>query len=122
MNSALRKLTRKTASYPDSHMVGCASTSALTYTITGMCGEAGEIANKLKKILRKDERYWCPLYGQMTEDSRKAIVEELADVLWYVDATAFHLGYTIEEIFEVLQLKLESRIERGTIQGDGDER
>lgn len=85
----------------------------LTYMALGVAGESGEIANKLKKVLR----------GDMTlHDARPALVAECADTLWYVSQLARVLGYTLEEIAAMNIEKLSSRAERGLIQGQGDTR
>ena len=118
----LRDLTRKTASYPSSSLVGSSSLEGLVYTVTGLTGEAGEIANKLKKVLRKDPKYWEPMLCSITGEALDAITQELADVLWYVDSTAFHLGLTTGDLVAILCKKLEGRLGRGVIQGDGDAR
>lgn len=57
----------------------------LTYYALGLTGEAGEVADKLKKVIRDDG-------GEITFDRRQAIALELGDVLWYVAALARHLG------------------------------
>ena len=118
----LRKLTRKTASYPSSALIGGASLEGLVYAVTGLTGESGEIANKLKKVLRKDSAYWEPMVCEIKKNAIDSITQELADVLWYVDATAYHLGITTGDLVEILCDKLEGRLERGVIQGDGDDR
>lgn len=89
--------------YPEEHKV--------TYPALGLCGEAGEIAEKVKKSLRGDK----PL-------DNFQLVLELGDVLWYITALAEDLGYSLEDVLVANIEKLSSRKERGMIKGDGDNR
>ena len=100
--------SRKTALYPD---VG----SNPIYPTLGLVGEAGEVADKVKKIIRDKK-------GVFDKDSKDAIILELGDVLWYISQLSSELGYELEEVaYENLQ-KLNSRKSRGQIQGSGDNR
>ena len=83
--------------------------------VLGLTGEAGETADKIKKILRDKE-------GEIKEEDRKEIVKELGDVLWYVAAIATYLGVSLEEVAEGNINKLESRLKRNLIHGEGDNR
>lgn len=87
----------------------------LPYCILGLTGEAGEIANKYKKVLRDDG-------GELTTEKRHEMVGELGDVLWYVAALAAELGYDLSEVAQWNIDKLTARKERGTLQGSGDTR
>jgi len=98
-----------TAVYPESGQVG-----GLVYTALGLVGESGEIANKVKKILRGDK--------ELTFETKEAIASELGDVLWYVAAAADELGYFLSDIAQINLDKLSHRAENGKIKGDGDER
>lgn len=80
------------------------------YETMGLSGEAGEALEKVKKGWR-DGAFDLEGY-----------VKELGDVLWYLDAAANKVGFTLEEIAEVNINKLKSRHERGVIHGAGDER
>lgn len=108
MNEYQRKAL-ETAVYP-----GSGSIAGLTYTTLGLVGEAGEIANKVKKFHRGDK--------VMTDESREQLAKELGDVLWYVATTAEELGYNLADIAEMNIEKLQSRQDRGQIKGDGDNR
>lgn len=80
------------------------------YNTTGMLGEAGEFAEKVKKNARDGK--W---------DAGEA-AKELGDVLWYLSQIASDIGYTLEEIAQINLAKLASRRARGVISGSGDNR
>ena len=82
----------------------------ILYPALGLAGEAGEVADKVKKILR-DGNY-----------DNEAIAKELSDVLWYAAVLAHDLGYQLSEIAEMNLKKLQSRKERGVLGGSGDDR
>jgi len=82
------------------------------YMILGLNGEAGEIANKFKKILRGDEI--VDPYGD--------IAKEAGDVLWYLAGLAEVLGVNLEDIAQNNLDKLADRKRRGAIEGFGDDR
>ena len=86
----------------------------ITYTTLGLVGEAGEIAEKVKKVIRDKEGNF--------EEAKEEIAKELGDVLWYVANLAFELGYDLGDIAAINIQKLVDRQERGKIQGDGDNR
>jgi NTP pyrophosphatase (non-canonical NTP hydrolase) len=85
------------------------------YPTLGLVGEAGEIANKVKKIYR-DKR------GEFSDADREEIGKEIGDVLWYCSALCTDLGLNLETQVENNLRKLRSRLERGTLQGSGDNR
>ena len=103
-----QKESRKTALYPN---VG----NNAIYPTLGIVGEAGEVADKVKKILRDKN-------GVFDEDSKNAIKFELGDVLWYISQLSSELGYELEDVAKANLQKLKSRKSRGTIQGSGDNR
>lgn len=82
----------------------------LIYSVLGLTGEAGELANKVKKTIRD---------GNVSVDELAA---ELGDVLWYVSAVADNLGFKLEYIAETNLNKLRNRAERNAIKGSGDDR
>jgi NTP pyrophosphatase (non-canonical NTP hydrolase) len=86
----------------------------LEYTVLGLVGEAGELANKLKKIVRGDV--------VRSTDTENQLAEELGDVLWYVAMVAKELGYNLSEIGHKNLLKLADRAARNQIKGSGDNR
>lgn len=98
----------KTALYPNRG-------KNITYVTLGLVGEAGEVAEKIKKMIRDDG-------GILTEERTGAIMKELGDVLWYVAAIAHELGVSMEDIARINIEKLASRKARGMLHGSGDER
>lgn len=89
--------------------------SNFLYPTLGLVGEAGEVAEKVKKIIRDGD-------GILTDLERDKIAKELSDVCWYVAVLAYELDYTLEEILRINLDKLASRAERGVISGSGDDR
>ena len=87
----------------------------LIYPTLGLAGEAGDIANKVKKILRDNS-------GNLQESVREDLICELGDVLWYVAALATDLNVELSEVANKNIEKLNSRKNRGTIGGSGDNR
>jgi len=87
----------------------------LYYTALGLVGEAGEIANKIKKIMRDNN-------GNLEELAKADIFDELGDVLWYCASLADELGVNLEDVAKVNLIKLEDRMNRGKIQGSRDKR
>jgi len=85
------------------------------YPALGLSGEAGEIANKIKKIMRDKNDI-------ISDEDRDDIKKELGDVLWYVAAVADEFGLKMGEIAEKNYEKLKKRLEEGKIQGNGDNR
>lgn len=83
--------------------------------VLGLAGEAGETADKVKKILRDKG-------GYASEEDREALVKELGDVLWYVANVARYLDVPLSEVAEGNIKKLSSRKKRGKLHGAGDER
>ena len=102
-----QKQAKKTAIYPKS--------AGVMYPALGLTGEAGEVANKVKKIVRAGP-------ANSPSDWREQIAYELGDVLWYCAALASDLGLSLGRIATDNANKLSSRKERGTIGGSGDSR
>lgn len=93
---------KKTAIYPYQYRV--------VYPALGLAGEAGEVAEKVKKHIRD---------GVLNVEELK---KELGDVLWYLAAIASDLGLTLDDVAEANLQKLRSRQARGVISGNGDNR
>jgi len=89
--------------------------TAGVYRTLGLVGEAGEVAEKMKKIIRDKD-------GKVSAIDKKEIIKEMGDVLWYLQALADYLGVPFEEVAKANLKKLHSRQRRGKIGGSGDNR
>ena len=98
---------QETAIYPSTHRI--------LYPALGMAGEAGEVANKVKKIIRDG-------IDKQPETWRQDLADEIGDVLWYCAALAKDLNIPLTLIAAQNRDKLAARKERGTLQGSGDNR
>lgn len=87
----------------------------LFHLLLGLCGEAGEIAEKAKKIVRDEE-------SDFSKWDRDDIVKELGDVMWHVAVTADYFDIPLGEIGEKNIAKLADRMKRNMIAGSGDDR
>ena len=83
--------------------------------VLGINGEAGEIAEKAKKIIRDKQ-------GVMNDQDREDFGKEIGDVLWYLAVFANHLGLSLEDVAQTNLEKLASRQKRGKLTGSGDNR
>jgi NTP pyrophosphatase (non-canonical NTP hydrolase) len=106
--SSYQELSRRTATYPGAG-------ENIVYPTLGLAGEAGEVAEKVKKLLRDDG-------GVMNEERRAALAAELGDVLWYVAQVATEADLDLEQIAQANLDKLRSRQQRGVLSGSGDQR
>jgi len=100
--------TRKSAIYPD---LG----HNLIYPTIGLAGETGEVAEKIKKIIRDRG-------GLVSESDRLEISKELGDVLWYLAQISSELGLEFETVANGNLEKISSRQERDCLHGQGDNR
>ena len=103
-----QKKSRVTALYPN---VG----ENFIYPTLGLSGESGEVAEKIKKVIRDKA-------GKLDEETREAIKKELGDVLWYVAQLASELGLSLDDVAAGNIAKLYDRMERGKLGGNGDNR
>lgn len=87
----------------------------LLYTTTGLTGEAGEIANKVKKLIRDRG-------GKVSIEMSDDLISELGDVLYYIAQMADLLGHSLEDVAQNNMDKLKDRVVKGTIGGSGDKR
>jgi NTP pyrophosphatase (non-canonical NTP hydrolase) len=99
---------RKTAIYPNKD-------NNFIYPTLGLVGEAGEIAEKIKKVIRDDNYI-------ISDEKRIEITKELGDVLWYIANLSKELGITMDDVATKNLEKLKSRQDRGAIHGSGDNR
>lgn len=87
----------------------------IVYPTMGLVNEAGELAGKVKKVFRDKD-------GRIDDDDREALKGELGDCLWYLTQICTELDLSLDEVAGANLDKLFSRLERGTIGGEGDER
>lgn len=99
--------SRKTAIYPES-LKGI-------YPVLGLCGETGEVAEKVKKLYRDSQ-------GIVTPEFRQALMMELGDVLWYIANIASDYTISLDDIAQANLIKLKDRRARSVLGGEGDER
>ena len=102
-----QKVALTTAIYPREQ--------AIIYPTLGLTGEAGEVANKVKKIIRD---------GSDSKDEKlvSEIKAEIGDCLWYIAVLANDFDIKLSDIASTNLEKLEKRKEKGTIHGSGDNR
>tara|TARA_Y100001978_G_scaffold195797_1_gene204506 strand:- start:1671 stop:2000 length:330 start_codon:yes stop_codon:yes gene_type:complete len=103
-----QKIARKTAIYPN---IG----SNYVYPTLGLVGESGEVAEKIKKVIRDKN-------GKFDELERNSLKKELGDVLWYISNLCDELNLSLSEVADINLDKLHSRKLRGKISGSGDDR
>ncbi len=102
-----QKEARKTAIYP---VVG----EKFVYPVIGLAGEAGEVCDKVKKVLRDKK--------ELSEEVIWEIGKELGDVLWYLSQACSELGIDLDEVAKRNVEKINSRMQRDKIHGSGDNR
>jgi len=103
-----QKKARETAQYPN---LG----SNNVYPTLGLVGDAGEVAEKVKKVIRDKK-------GVFDEESKVAIKKELGDVLWYISNLCTEFGFKLEDVASDNLEKLSIRAANGKISGSGDDR
>jgi len=99
---------RQTAIYPNKD-------NNFIYPTLGLVGEAGEVAEKMKKVLRDND-------GVISEEKREEITKELGDVLWYIANLSKELNISLEDVAQKNIEKLQSRQQRNELHGSGDNR
>ena len=100
--SEYQEFTKTTAIYPKQQ--------AITYLGLGIASEAGEVAGKIKKMIRDGG------YDAM------AVLDEVGDVFWYAVRLCDEMGFSAEECINRNWAKLKDRQERGKLSGSGDNR
>ena len=102
-----QKVAKTTAIYPREQ--------AIIYPTLGLTGEAGEVANKVKKIIRDGT-------NKNDEGLVQDLSAEIGDCLWYIAVLADDIGIKLSDIANINLEKLHKRKEKGTIHGSGDNR
>ena len=103
-----QKNSRLTAQYPN---LG----ENYIYPTLGLVGEAGEVAEKVKKVIRDKK-------GIFDDESKKGLKKELGDVLWYLSNLCTEFNFSLDDIASQNLVKLKLRAARGKISGSGDDR
>ena len=102
-----QKLVIDTKIYPDDMQI--------IYPMIGLCGEVGEVAEKIKKTIRDKNRAF-------DDDTNFEIIKELGDALWYIAALAYDLGYDLSEVAHFNAEKIMYRKDTNKINGEGENR
>jgi len=102
-----QQVAKTTAIYPREQ--------AIIYPTLGLTGEAGEVANKVKKIIRD---------GSDSKDEKlvSEIKAEIGDCLWYIAVLADDFNIKLSDIASANLEKLAIRKKNNTIHGSGDNR
>ena len=103
-----QKNARLTAQYPN---LG----ANYIYPTLGLVGEAGEVAEKVKKVMRDKK-------GVFDDESKKGLKKELGDVLWYISNICTEFNFSLDDIALQNLEKLKLRAAKGKISGSGDDR
>lgn len=103
-----QKKCKKTAVYPG---LG----KNFTYPTIGLMGEAGEVANKVKKLIRDDK-------GKITPVRREEIKAEIGDMMWYIAQLSTELDLKLSDVVKYNLEKLAMRQKKNTLHGSGDNR
>ncbi len=99
-----------TAIYPNQNSI-----HGSIYCTLKLNGEAGEVAEKIGKILRDDS-------GKISDEKRMDLIKELGDVLWYIANLADELSVSLEAVADINLKKLAQRKANNTLHGSGDNR
>lgn len=103
-----QKLCKKTAVYPK---IG----KNFVYPTIGLLGEAGEFANKVKKLFRDNG-------GKVSRENKLDLAHELGDIMWYVAQVSTDLGLELSDVAQMNIEKLAQRMKENKIHGSGDNR
>jgi len=105
-----QRIARQTAIYKD----------PVVYPALGLSGESGEVAEKIKKLIR--DKGGINGLQSIEDEDRDAVAKEIGDVLWYCANLAQDIGYTLEDVAKINIGKLAKRKEEGKLGGSGDDR
>jgi len=100
------------------HITAVYPTRFWVYPFLGLAGEAGELCNQVKKVIRDEQ---ADSLDQLSESRRAKILDELGDVLWYAAETCTMLGVGMDEVAEANLAKLAERAGNNTLHGDSRE-
>ena len=103
-----QKKSRKTAIYPNAG-------KNFVYPVLGLTGESGEVADKIKKVIRDKS-------GIINRETKEELKKELGDVLWYLSQLASELKIPLSDVAEKNIEKIYDRMTRGKLGGNGDNR
>ena len=103
-----QKKARLTAQYPNLGLNNI-------YPTLGLVGESGEVAEKVKKVIRDKN-------GIFDEESKESIKKELGDVLWYLSNLCTEFNFNLDDVALLNLEKLKLRAAKGRISGSGDDR
>ena len=101
--NSYQKLTHLTAVYPPEH--------SMTYLALGAVGEAGELANQVKKMIRDDG-------SELTIGRKAKLIDEMGDVLWYLSELCSSIEVQLEFVAVNNINKLEKRKMENDLKGD----
>lgn len=104
--------SRQYAAYPEAG-------DTFTYPALGLAGEAGEVADKIKKLMRNEGKLRP---SEVSLEAKAELMKELGDVLWYVSQLATEFGESLDTIAATNLDKLASRKARNVIASTGDNR
>lgn len=105
-----QKDSRKHAFYPNQN-----TPESFRYLVYGITGEAGELAEHFKHALRDEQ-------DTLTKERKDKIIKELGDILWYITNLGIELGINLEDIAKNNLNKIQDRLQKGTLKGEGDTR
>ncbi len=112
--STYQQYTQSTAVYPEQ-----GKPIGLLYTVLGLAGESGEVAEKIKKLIRDSDFL---ITGNVEENIKGTLKKELGDVLWYLARICEELDLELSGIAVDNLVKLFDRLDRGVLHGSGDMR
>lgn len=92
------------------------------YPVLALSEEAGEVAGKVAKWVRKSKTQTYDETDAAFQLLREDVKKELGDVLYQLAETARQFGFTLQDVVDTNQHKLSDRADRGVIVGEGDER
>lgn len=112
--------------YQEKAMETCTeSSNNITYMLSNLVGEVGELASKFAKAVRKEKVVVNNNRLEILEQDEKLMQEmklEAGDILWQLSGLCTVMGWNLDDVAECNIEKLASRKQRNVIVGDGDNR